>query len=76
VTGLRGEVTYIKILSMKLPRIREKNLNNISTIVVFLDVIHRPVPEIGTSSIDWAQLSTFHLKKETESSLRNVEYLN
>jgi hypothetical protein len=29
-------------------------------------------PEIGTSSIDWAQLSRFHLKTETESSLRNV----
>jgi hypothetical protein len=29
-------------------------------------------PEIGTSSIDWAQLSRFHLKTEWESSLRNV----
>jgi hypothetical protein len=29
-------------------------------------------PEIGTSSIDWAQLSRFHLKMETESSLQNV----
>jgi hypothetical protein len=29
-------------------------------------------PEIGTSSIDWAQLSRCHLKTETESSLRNV----
>jgi hypothetical protein len=28
--------------------------------------------EIGTSSIDSAQLSSFHLKKETESSLGNV----
>jgi hypothetical protein len=27
-------------------------------------------PEIGTSSIDWAQLNKFHLK--TESSLRNA----
>jgi hypothetical protein len=27
---------------------------------------------MGTSSIDWAQLSRFHLKTETESSLRNV----
>jgi hypothetical protein len=25
-------------------------------------------PEIGTNSIDWAQLSRFHLKTETESS--------
>jgi hypothetical protein len=31
-------------------------------------------PEIGTSSIDWAQLSRFHLKTETESSLRNVVF--
>jgi hypothetical protein len=26
-------------------------------------------PEIGTSSTDWAQLSRFHLKAKTESSL-------
>jgi hypothetical protein len=32
-------------------------------------------PEVGNSSIDWAQLSTFYLKTETESSLRNV-FLN
>jgi hypothetical protein len=31
-------------------------------------------PDIGTSSIDWAQLSTFYLKTETESSLRNVVF--
>jgi hypothetical protein len=30
------------------------------------------VPEIGTSSIVWAQWSRFYLKIETESSLRNV----
>jgi hypothetical protein len=29
-------------------------------------------PEIGTSSIDWAQLSRFYLKTETETSLRIV----
>jgi hypothetical protein len=29
---------------------------------------------IGTSSIDWAQLSRFYLKTETESSLRNVVF--
>jgi hypothetical protein len=33
-------------------------------------------PEIGTSSIERAQLSRFHLKTETESSLRNVVFLN
>jgi hypothetical protein len=27
-----------------------------------------------TSSIDWAQLSRFYLKKETESSHRNVVF--
>jgi hypothetical protein len=27
---------------------------------------------MGTSSIDWTQLSRFYLKTETESSLRNV----
>jgi hypothetical protein len=33
-------------------------------------------PEIGTSSIDWVQLSRFHLKTETESSLRNAVFWN
>jgi hypothetical protein len=33
-----------------------------------------PGPEIGTSSIDWAQLSRFYLKTETEFSLRNVVF--
>jgi hypothetical protein len=28
----------------------------------------------GTSSNDWAQLSKFYLKTETESSLRNVVF--
>jgi hypothetical protein len=31
-------------------------------------------PGIGTSSVDWAQLSRFYLKTETESSLRNVVF--
>jgi hypothetical protein len=31
-------------------------------------------PEIRTSSIDWAQLSMFYLKTETEPSLRNVVF--
>jgi hypothetical protein len=30
------------------------------------------VLEVGTSSIGWAQLSRFHLKMETESSLKNI----
>jgi hypothetical protein len=33
-------------------------------------------PAIGTSSIVWAQLSTFYLTTETESSLRNVVFCN
>jgi hypothetical protein len=33
-------------------------------------------PEIRTSSIDWAQLSSFYLKTETESSLLNVVFCN
>jgi hypothetical protein len=41
-----------------------------------LCLIYNPIlrwcSEIGTSSIDWAQLSRFHLKTETESSLWNV----
>jgi hypothetical protein len=31
-------------------------------------------PDIGTSSIDWAQLSRFYLKTETESILRKVVF--
>jgi hypothetical protein len=33
-------------------------------------------PEIRASSDDWAQLSRFYLKTETESRLRNVVFLN
>jgi hypothetical protein len=32
--------------------------------------------ETETSSINWAQLVRFHLKTDTESSLRNVVFLN
>jgi hypothetical protein len=47
--------------------------------IVFLDIIQSPVfylkhmfRRIVTSSIDWIQLSMFHLKTETESNFRNV----
>jgi hypothetical protein len=30
--------------------------------------------EIGTSSVDWAQMSRVYLKMETESSLRNIVF--
>jgi hypothetical protein len=33
-------------------------------------------PEIGSTSLDWAQLSRFYMKTETESSLRNVMFMN
>jgi hypothetical protein len=32
--------------------------------------------KIGTSSIDWAQLSRFYLKMEIELSLQNVVFCN
>jgi hypothetical protein len=32
--------------------------------------------ERGTNSIDWAQPSMFYLKTETESSLRNVMFMD
>jgi hypothetical protein len=32
------------------------------------------VPGDRANSVDWAQLSRFHLKTETESSLRNVVF--
>jgi hypothetical protein len=35
-----------------------------------------PECEIGTSSIDRSHLRSFHLKTETEPSLRNVVFLN
>jgi hypothetical protein len=31
---------------------------------------------IGTSSIDWVQVSRFYLKMEPESSLQNIVFLN
>jgi hypothetical protein len=34
------------------------------------------VSESGTSSVDWTQLSRSHLKTETESSFRNLAFLN
>jgi hypothetical protein len=33
-------------------------------------------PELVAVSVDRAQLNRFHLKTETESSLRNVVFLN
>jgi hypothetical protein len=39
-----------------------------------LGSIDRAGPEIGTSSVDWAQLNRFYMKTETESSLRNVVF--
>jgi hypothetical protein len=42
-------------------------------------VVHSPSVlslEIGTSSIDWAQLNRFYLKMKTESALRNVVFCN
>jgi hypothetical protein len=67
--------------------IRSKNLWRwyINTYVLFLDIAHRPMFlfylkcttfRIGTSSTDWVQSSRLHLRMETESSLRNVVYLN
>jgi hypothetical protein len=38
-----------------------------------LDSVSLPL-EIGSNSIDWAQLSRFYLKTKTESSLRNVVF--
>jgi hypothetical protein len=29
-------------------------------------IVPQLIPEIGTSSIDWAQLNRFHLKTETD----------
>jgi hypothetical protein len=35
------------------------------------------LPNIGSGGrVNWAQLSRFYLKTETESSLRNIVYLN
>jgi hypothetical protein len=46
------------------------------SIVLVLFKTQRPYlltcPEMWTSSIDWGQLSRFHMKTETQPSLRNV----
>jgi hypothetical protein len=52
-------------------------INYIYTNIMFLDIIRLPVlvgPDVGTSSVDWTQMSRFYLKTETESSLRNVVF--
>jgi hypothetical protein len=36
--------------------------------------LHRAGPKTGTSSVYWAQLNRYHLKTETECSLRNVVF--
>jgi hypothetical protein len=53
----------------------------INTNIMFLDIINCPVlypisgrPEIGASSIDWAQKSRFYLKTETESSFPHAVF--
>jgi hypothetical protein len=46
----------------------------VNAALMFLNIIRRP--EVGTSSIDWVQQSRFYLKTETETSLRNVVFLN
>jgi hypothetical protein len=44
---------------------------NLDITATVLDIIHRPVAGEETSSFYWARLSKFHLKTETECSLRN-----
>jgi hypothetical protein len=46
----------------------------IPSCLFFKTQISELCPEIGTSFIDWAQLSRFYLKTERESSLRNVVF--
>jgi hypothetical protein len=45
----------------------------LSIVLLLFKITHNVSEEkTGTSSIDWALLGRFHLKTETESSLRNV----
>jgi hypothetical protein len=60
------------MMKSKYTGCNNKNAVKRSTNIMFLDIIHRL--KLGTSSIDWAQLSRFYLKMETESSLRNVVF--
>jgi hypothetical protein len=51
--------------------------NGISAVITFWTLsivlsLCKTCPEIGSSSIDWTQLSRSYLKTDTESSLRNV----
>jgi hypothetical protein len=48
----------------------------------FLDVTHCPcsikntdVPEIGISSVNWAQQSRFYLMTETKTAVSEISYL-
>jgi hypothetical protein len=50
------------------PGHRWENNSKMDTVIGFVNIIHHP--EIGTSSVDGAQLSRFHLKTKTASSLR------
>jgi hypothetical protein len=49
---------------------------NISETAFCLRLQAKPTSEIGTNSIDWAQLIRFYLKTEAESRLRNVVSYN
>jgi hypothetical protein len=50
--------------------------HNLATAVIMPHWCWYRCLEIGTSSIDWAQLGRFHLRTETESSHQNIVFLN
>jgi hypothetical protein len=60
---------------LSLPKTRRVYFSkHVSETGFYLRLQVKPTPETGNRSIDWAQLSRFYLKTETESSLRNVGF--
>jgi hypothetical protein len=47
----------------------------VTTSITALCVVKLFVPKVGTSSIDWTQVSRFHLKTETKRCLRIIVVL-
>jgi hypothetical protein len=67
-------IEYIRRFFVRLPT-KSDELSGMFWTKDNLRILKEKKPEIGTSTIDWAQMTRFHLKKETESSLRNIVWI-
>jgi competence CoiA-like predicted nuclease len=59
-------IEHLRIKFVVIFKLRSLKSSYFSGAIALCSSGHR---ETGTNSIDWSQLSTFHLKTETESSL-------